>query len=278
VSLSRNIAVLFPLSAKLALRRVSALPARVPYRLASLGLPPTRAHRHLQSLRDHHAGRRGFVVGSGPSLNRMDLACLQGEITFVSNAFFLGLDTVGFRPTYLTVEDPLPAEDYADELNALTGITKIFAHDLRFCLEPGPETVFVFFDRYYLDWRHRSYPRFSPDALDRVYWGGTVAYMNLQLAWYMGLREVYLIGIDLDYTLPDHAEGDVIVSREADVSHFHPDYFGPGKRWHDPRVDRMARSFARAGEYFQTHGGALYNATVGGRLESLPRVDFANLF
>ncbi len=275
---SSIIADRLPVWTKLALRRIAAFPAGVPYRLASLGLPTTGDHRRLISLKNCHAGRRGFVIGSGPSLNLMDLSLLAGEITFVSNAFFLGFETVGFHPTYLTVEDPLPAEDYAAELNALTGLTKIFAHDLRYCLRTTPETIFVYFDRYYTDWRHTSFPRFSPDAVDRLYWGGTVAFMSLQLAWHMGIREVYLVGVDLDYTIPDHADGDVIVSREADRSHFHPAYFGPGKRWHDPKVERMARSFARAGEYFHCHGGALYNATVGGRLEYLPRVEFTHLF
>lgn len=90
----------------------------------------------------------------------------------------------------------------------------------------------------------------------------------------MGLREVYLLGIDLSYSVPKDETGDVIISKIQDVNHLHPGYFGPGKRWHQPKVERMARSFAYAGEFFQSNGNALYNATLGGNLEDLPRTDF----
>jgi len=259
---------------KRAVRRGLQLPANLRYWLASQGCCRAENHRRLEALRDRHAGQRAFVMGSGPSLNRMDLSPLRDEITFGSNAIFLLKERIGFLPTYLTVEDPLPAEDNAKTLNALTGTTKIFAHDLDYCLRQDEDTVYVFFERYYVSDDDPRFPLFSANALRRVYLGGTVAYMSLQLAFYMGIREVYLIGIDLDYKIPEYARGDVIVSREADASHFHPDYFGPGKRWHNPRVERMARAFEKAARFFAAHGGCIYNATVGGKLQSLTRVNY----
>ena len=67
------------------------------------------------------------------------------------------------------------------------------------------------------------------------------------------------------------------MSCEADLSHVHPDYFGPGKRWHHPKVERMARAFEFAGEFFAANGGVVYNATVGGKLEALQRVRYLNI-
>ncbi len=60
--------------------------------------------------------------------------------------------------------------------------------------------------------------------------------------------------------------------------HFHPDYFGKGYRWHDPRTDRMERAFIRAREAFEADGRKVYNATVGGKLEVYERVAYASLF
>jgi len=237
------------------------------------GIYTTENMRRLLTLKDKHKGERGFVIGSGPSLNKVDLTPLKNEVTFVSNAFYHLFDQMGFMPTYYTVEDPLPAEDNADVLNHLEGTTKIFTHDLRYCLKPTPNTTYVFFDRHYATYPAKDFPRFSMDASRCIFWGGTVAYMGLQLAYYMGIRQVYLLGIDLDYKVPeDVRDNAVIMSNQADVNHFHPDYFGPGKRWHHPMVERMARSFEHAGEFFKAHGGAIYNATVGGKLESLLRV------
>jgi hypothetical protein len=207
----------------------------------------------------------------------MDLTPLKNEITFGSNAFFLAYDKVGFIPTYYNVEDPLPAEDNAEVLNQLEDTTKIFAHDLEYCLTPTPNTLYVFFDRHYRRSDRSDFPCFSGNALKRVFWGGTVAYMSLQLAWYIGIREAYLIGVDLSYSVPENATDAVITSQRADPNHFHPDYFGPGKRWHHPQVERMSQAFNRAGEFFTAHGGHLYNATVGGNLEVLPRVAFQDI-
>ena len=262
---------------RLFIRRALSTPARLSFALAAQGVFRMGNHRRILALRDKHKGERCFVIGSGPSINKMDLSPLKDEITFGFNAFFLIRDRVGFLPTYYLVEDPLPAEDNAGILNDLDGTTKIFPIDLRHCLKPDSNTIYVYFDRYYSDYPSPDFSRFSEDALRCVYWGGTVAYMGLQIAYYMGIREVYLIGIDLDYKIPDYAKDSVIVSREADSSHFHPNYFGPGKRWHHPKVERMARAFEYAGEFFTANGGVIYNATLGGKLDVLPRISYEDI-
>jgi len=238
------------------------------------GHPDWSHHRkRIRELRDRYAGRRCFVIGGGPSLAQTPLDLLTNEITIASNAIFLLFGETNFRPTFYTVEDQLVAEDRAPAINQLHGMTKIFPADLWRYLKEDKETIYVNFKRGEYD----GFPKFS-DRLDEVvYWGGTVTFMNLQLAWHIGCREVYLVGIDHSYQRPspdDKVEGIVITSQSADVNHFHPDYFGPGYRWHDPRVDRMERGYVEARRFFTEHGGVIYNATVGGKLEVFPRVDY----
>lgn len=236
-------------------------------------------HKRILALKNIHFGRRAFIIGNGPSLNRMDLSLLKNEITFGSNAFFLAKSKLGFLPTYYNIEDPLPAEDNADTLNVLKDTTKIFAHDLKYCLHPSQNTIYVYFDRYYSKDSSPNFPRFSDNALKVVYWGGTVVYMSLQIAFYMGIREVYIIGVDLKYDVPQSAGSDSIITSDSlDKNHFHPEYFGPGKRWHHPQVARMQISIERAAKFFKQNGGDLYNATVGGNLNVLKRADYDNLF
>lgn len=233
-----------------------------------LDLSPHR--KRIRDLRDRYAGRRCFVVGNGPSLSQTPLDPLTNEVTIASNSIFLLFGGTGFRPTFYTVEDRLVAEDRASVINQLHGMAKIFPADLWQHLKEDEETIYVNFKRGEYD----GFPKFS-DRLDEVvYWGGTVTFMNLQLAWHLGCREVYLVGIDHSYQRPspkDEVEGNVITSQTADVNHFHPDYFGPGYRWHDPRVDRMELAYLEARRFFTEHGGMIYNATVGGKLEVFPR-------
>lgn len=227
----------------------------------------------VSDFKDIHSGRRCFIVGNGPSLCAMDLSPLREEITFGMNCIFLGFDTLGFRPTYYTVEDVFVAEDNSREINALTGLVKFLPTDLAHCLTDGPEVCWVHFPRLY-----KPYPQFSEDAADKVYWGSTVTYLAIQLAYYMGCDPICLIGVDFDYTVPDYATGqEEITSREDDVNHFHPAYFGPGKRWHHPRLDRVLPSYELAQEFVSARGRRILNATVGGKLEAFPRADYAAL-
>jgi hypothetical protein len=238
-----------------------------------LGPSGRENRRRLESLRDRYRGRRCFILGGGPSLAKTDLTRLRDELTIGCNAIFLIFDRMGFLPTFYTVEDQLVAEDRAERINALHGTTRVFPRDLSYCLRPDRSTVYVNFRRSY-----NGFPKFSADLARVVYWGGTVTFLNLQLAYFLGCREVYLLGVDHSYRVPDNLKSTVIISRTPDENHFHPDYFGPGFRWHDPKVERMEEAYKCARDFASAHGMRILNATLGGSLEVFPRVEFASLF
>lgn len=247
-----------------------------PFELAGQGIASDENSRRLLALKDRYAGRRCFVIGNGPSLKQTDLSRLEGEITIGCNGIFLLFDESPFRPTFYTVEDRLVAEDRAERINALRGFTKVLPIDLSHHLKQDEDTVYVNFLRQYKD-----FPKFSDTFASHVYFGGTVTYLNLQLAYYLGCREIYLIGVDHNYkpkAETDQQEGNVITSTVEDVNHFHPDYFGPGYRWHDPRVDRMEQSYREARRFVEANGAVIYNATLGGQLEVFPRIAYDSLF
>lgn len=233
-----------------------------------------RANRtRLEGLRNCFLGRRAFIFGGGPSLRRTDVRLLRGEITIGSNAIFLIFPEMGYQPTFLTVEDRLVAEDRAQALNAVRGSTKIFPRDLRPFLLPDSDTLYLNFVRQY-----EGFPRFSEHFEKIVYWGGTVTMLNLQLAFHLGCDPVYLLGFDHEYKVPQNLESVVITSDRIDENHFHPDYFGPGFRWHDPRLDRMEAGYYVAKRHFEADGRRVFNATSGGKLEVFPRVEYSSLF
>jgi hypothetical protein len=227
--------------------------------------------RKLEALRGLHKGRRCFVMGNGPSLLECDLNRLQSEVTIVSNAHYLIWDQLTYVPTFLVVEDRLVAEDRADQLRLLGGITKLFPFDLRPLLAPADDTtLYLNFPR-----RYRPFPKFSQDLAKRAYWGGTVTFLNLQLASYLGCNPIILIGFDHSYTVPSQGvRNNVIESQADDINHIHPDYFGPGFRWHDPNIARMELAYACARQELERSGVQVLNATVGGHLEIFERISF----
>ena len=228
-----------------------------------------RAHQGLAALRNRYAGRRCWVFGSGPSLLKTDPRRLRDEVTIGSNALFLVFPQMGYSPTFLTVEDRLVAEDRAPELNALRGTTKVFPRDLAYVLEEDGDTLYCNFVRNY-----RGFPTFSSKFEDVVYWGGTVSFLNLQLAYHLGCDPIYLIGFDHSYRVPAQMDGAVITSQGDDVNHVHPDYFGKGYRWHDPKVERMELAYGEARRFLDQRGVRVFNATAGGHLEVFERASY----
>lgn len=265
--------------ARRAMARAWAAPLHMKHSLAERGVFVSRNERKLAALRNKHAGERCIIIGGGPSLKRMELAKLRDEVTFGVNGFFHLHDELGYLPTYYVVEDRLVAEDNFRDINAMSGTTKIFPEDLRYRLAPSEETIFVRFERFYDDPDEPGpdFPRFHPKGSLRFYWGGTVSYLNLQLAYFLGFSEVYLIGMDMTYSVPSGQSSNVITSQSDDTNHVHPAWFGPGKRWHDPRVDRMQQAFERSKQAFEDDGRKVFNATIGGKLEVFPRIDLSSV-
>lgn len=244
--------------------------------LPYMGFGPSCNLKNLLSIKNRYKGQRIFIIGNGPSLKKTDVRLLKNEITIGCNGIFMMFDSMGFLPTFYTVEDTLVAEDRAEIINKIHGTIKIFPYDLRYCLRPDRYTIFVNFLR-----RYSGFPQFSSHFEHYVYWGGTVTYLNMQLAYYLGAKEIYLIGIDHNYKPPspaDKQERNVISSRTQDPNHFHPDYFGPGFRYHDPMTERMELAYRKAKDFFAKNGIEIYNATVGGKLEVFQRISFTSFF
>jgi len=198
---------------------------------------------------------------------------VRDEVTIGSNGIFLLFPEVGFRTTFVTVEDRVFAEDRAHELNALHGTMKLFPHDLAYCITADDDTLYLDFRRSY-----PAFPQFSDDLSRQAFWGVTVTFLNLQLAWYLGCAPVYLIGFDHEYKTQASTSSGPVVSTSPDESHFHPGYIGPGYRSYPPMLERMEMSYRAAKTFLEERGVAVYNATAGGKLDVYPRVSYFDLF
>lgn len=248
------------------------------YRISSMGLCLSKNEKKLSSFDNKHKGQRAFIIGNGPSLNKCDLTLLKDEITFGVNAIYLNFDKMGFNPTYYVVEDVFVAEDRADEINLIKGSVKFFGNYLQYCLSHNTDVIWTNVRFRYDD--YPDFPHFSTNALRQLWTGGSVSYLCMQLAYYMGFSEIYLIGFDHSYVIPGNAIIDKtkITSVSDDPNHFHPSYFGKGYRWHDPLVERMEKAYIKAKKKFEKDGKKIFNVTVGGNLETFDRVNFEDLF
>jgi hypothetical protein len=234
-----------------------------------------RSRGYWERMRGIHAGRRGFVIGNGPSLTLADLERLSGEVTLAANRIYLCYDQTAWRPTYLSVADsvlwPKIRGEIGQRVDALHLVADLppppgarahyFAYRARVPAEPGPQ------------------PAFSADVRAGIHGGYTVTFDNLQIAAHFGLDPIYLIGCDHYYAgeedLSDpHAAAPV---REA-ANHFIAGYRSVGEVVNPAPITAMNRAFAEARRFSERRGPRILNATRGGHLEAFPRVAFDSLF
>jgi GT2 family glycosyltransferase len=236
----------------------------------------------MAGFRGRHRGERVVIIGNGPSLNELDLTRLKSENTIAVNAIFYAESKMGFDPTYYVVEDTAVMRDNLEAVVAYQAGHKFFPSIYRDMVGEHDDVTYFMMNRGFYEPLSPDFciPRFSFDPAQRIYSGQSVTIINLQLAYHFGFEEVVLIGMDFSYTVPPEAqvEGDVITSAGPDPNHFHPDYFGAGKVWKDPKLDRVLANYALAKGIFEADGRRIVNATAGGRLELFERVDYTELF
>jgi hypothetical protein len=221
----------------------------------------------LKSYHNKHKGERCFIIGNGPSLKKLDLSLLKNEVTFGANRIYLLFDELAFSTSYYCSVNQNVVEQFAEDIAALP-MPKFITWAAKDFL---PFDSTVSFIRYI----HEEEFHKSPER--GLWYGATVTYVSLQLAYYMGFQEVILIGVDHNFKDKGEAHK-LVVSTGADENHFHPDYFGKGIKWQLPDLDTSEQAYLCAKEAFEADGRRIVDATLGGNLTIFPKVDYQSLF
>ncbi|MFX0194960.1 MAG: 6-hydroxymethylpterin diphosphokinase MptE-like protein [Candidatus Hodarchaeota archaeon] len=226
-----------------------------------------QAHR-LARFANRHQGERCFIIGNGPSLNRMDLRPLAREITFGLNRIYLLFDKIGFATTYYVSVNMLVLEQCAAEIQNLD-TTRFIGWDARRWFRARPDLLFI------RSIGNLGTPFFMRDIRQGVWEGATVTYVAMQIAYYMGFKRVILIGVDHNFVTTGLPHS-IVVSEGADRDHFVPDYFGKGFRWQLPDLQTSELAYRLARGQFESSGREILDATVKGKLDVFPKVSFEN--
>lgn len=225
----------------------------------------------IRSYKDIHKGERCFIIGTGPSQNAHDLDMLKDEITFTVNTGYKAYAKTQWRADYYVMMDDNGSDILKEVLNGTNRYDGIFCSTLlknygstgeEIRLAENASNVFMF-DTVWNKILPKLFPiaKFSDDISQVVYCGKTVVYACIQIAAYMGFSEIYLSGIDCDYS----------------NSLMHSEIMDNGMK------EDMRKQLVRSGELMRKQFDALakllpqyhvkvYNATRGGALESFPRV------
>ncbi len=250
-------------------RRLTELPHTLRWHLDTQRTETNR--ERLAPLHGLHQGQRCFIMGNGPSLARMDLSPLKDEITFGLNRIYLLFDRLPFTPTYYVAVNELVLDQFADDIRQLS-VKKFLNWNQRRHFDPHD------LNTCFLKMRLGLTDSFGHDITKPLSAGGTVTYIALQVAYYMGFDEVVLIGVDhnfVDKGTPNKTE---VRTQERDDNHFHPNYFPKGVKWQLPDLMRSELAYALAQQAFEQDGRRILDATVGGKCTVFEKIPFAALF
>ena len=243
--------------------------------------------RRLAPLKNRYFGQRCFIMGNGPSLNEMELDRFANEHVWCTNRAYLLFDRISWRPGFYTSGDRRVVPDIADELSELPKILPktMFFWPLAVRRAAGlpPSSNVYWFREEMVDLESAQKRGFSRDCADYVVHPCTVTITALQLASYLGFDPIYLIGCDTNYVIPKSTkvdkENDYLLTstEDDDPNHFDSSYFGTGAKWHSPHPEYMLRHYECVEEMCRPEGPRIFNATVGGKLEVFPRVNYLDV-
>lgn len=184
-----------------------------------------------------HNGKRLFILASGPSLATLDLSHLERRMV-------MGLNRSAWiypASHYHCTMDQRLFDEYPDVLRATRYL---------FTLDGRP---------FGIPLRLLGSEGFSEDLTQGIYSGYTVSYFALQIAAYMGFREIFFLGLDLNH--------------QADQTHF----FGTDFRSRnhvDTEFPRMRRMLTAGAEHARRLGVQVYNCSPDSALDCFQKVTY----
>lgn len=224
----------------------------------------------LLSLKNKHKNERCFILGMGPSLTLSDIKKLRNEITFACNKIYLVFDELDWRPTYYSVADHLVAQHNKEEIEKVSSC-KIYSAAMK---QYGL-TADVWVEERGCDFNDPHHTCFAYDFERGWFGGGTVIYRQIQLAYYMGFKEIYLLGIDFSFNLAKEVETNpnygVVLESNGEQNHFHKDYRKQGETWTYPKIDLQSLAFEKANIFLSRNGVKILNLSRETKLDKIPR-------
>ncbi|MBE5956556.1 MAG: DUF115 domain-containing protein [Lachnospiraceae bacterium] len=231
----------------------------------------------MQRLKDIHNGERCFIIANGPSLRATDLELLyqKNEITFAMNRIYKLFSETNWRPTYYVCEDINIFHESLSEINAIPAKKKFIPVNHKWYHGINIDDALYFWANYN---REKDFPdSFSTNIAKQMDSLGTVTFTCINIAAYMGFKEIYLLGVDHNYRVTINEQGETIVDNTA-KDYFCDNYDTDIKDIVVHDMGQNTRAYRKAKKYCDEHDIHIYNSTRGGKLEVFPRIDFDSLF
>lgn len=214
----------------------------------------------LKKFKNIHKGQRCFIIGTGPSLNKTNFSLIKNEIIFGVNTLYRGLSRFGISCNYYAITDIDVWQNHfrnileLDTILFLSGGAGESYLSKKLFFQKFQKNEPIVIRQLGLMWSSEC---FSKDLSAGTYNGDTIITdICLQAAYYMGFREVYLLGCDCDYSRLHRFDG------------LKTETLGGGAAGDWPKV---FASYEICKKVYEEDGREIINATAGGKLEIFKR-------
>jgi len=152
--------------------------------------------KKIKQLRGVESGKDIYILANAPSIKEFDLSKLKGEVTIGMNANPLLEKEFGFISNYYVVSDqrflkhPIKRKMATEMLHPST--KRVFKSLLKDYDDKLKN------DTYYVQTIGKN--GFSFDLKKGYYFGATTSMLAIQLASYLGAKNIYILGMDLKYS------------------------------------------------------------------------------
>jgi len=232
--------------------------------------------KKLYAYRDKFKGERCFIMGNGPSLKATDLDTLIHEYTFGSNMIYKIFDQTVWRPTFHCTIDRICARELSAEYKENISSPMFTNYSVYNILDEKPKDII-----YVRDYGKTPY---QPSKRFLSYYypsDATVTSFIIELAIFMGFKEIYLLGVDCTnvfgsngHFISSYLPQEIIdkdikrISKKLDKEKQSVDAAAQYS------IDKSIYAYSRLEEFSHKYGVKIYNATRGGNLEVYERADF----
>lgn len=152
----------------------------------------------LAKLFNSRSGEDGYIIANGPSLKNENLEILKDKRNCISiNASPLLEDSYGYNSEFYCLTDPRfflidEKRDIAINKISKPGTLTLCRDILETSIPENLRKEVVYLPSLGRD-------GFSKNLLRGFFFGSSTTMLALQLAYWLGLKNVYLLGLDLDY-------------------------------------------------------------------------------
>ncbi len=238
----------------------------------------------LAPLRNSYNGRRCFIVATGPSLAYKNLSFLKDEVTIALNLASLTLDIFNIKPTFNIIADKYQYTRYKEVYEKLTYNTLVKKIIVASACDTFPAEL-IDSETYFVPHKlPQEKPSFSENPIDEGFSRGkTVAFDAIQLAYYLGFSEIYILGMDLglkyDWGVDGHCYEIHRNERFLDVSFAKSnDYeIQRGLPGHPEYFEFISECMELAKQFFDSSAIKVYN-DISSKLEVFTKIDVLRKF